>query len=91
MQRGDPVGQSSCGITPDYFERNELTFGPHARGNSLARSDIIVMTCKEGLQKLQCRLKQLAELFRQLIACSVCVSTMDGPLSGKATTLTIPA
>ncbi len=63
MQRGDPVGQSSCGITPDYFERNELTFGPHARGNSLARSDIIVMTCKEGLQKLQCRLKQLAELL----------------------------
>ncbi len=63
MQRGGPVGQSSCGITPDYFERNELTFGPHARGNSLARSDIIVMTCKEGLQNLQCRLKQLAELL----------------------------
>lgn len=33
---------------PEYSERNELTFKPLARGNIVARSDIVVMICKEG-------------------------------------------
>lgn len=47
MQRGGPVGSRSCA---EYAKRNKLTFGPHARGSIVARSEILVMTCKEGLQ-----------------------------------------